>query len=102
MPTLNRTGIGLGDFVRTATHGYRGRVTEVHFGCPQDSDWVAAQAVPIRAEALDGLHVWFSILVHEGGAVVAPAYDVERVERFDLDNDWAREYWPADYREPRP
>lgn len=93
--TLNRTGIGIGDYVGTDTHGYRGRVYAVHFGCPEDKRWIAGQRVPIRDEALAPGYIWFSILTHGGGAIVAPAYGVHVIDPFDFVNDFEAEYWPA-------
>lgn len=94
---LITTGIGLGDYVHTMTHDYRGRVTDLHFGCPEGRAWIMGQEVPIRDEALDSLYPWLTVLVHGGGAVVVPAYDIELTEPFEFVNPWADHYWPREY-----
>lgn len=85
---------GLGDYVKTNTYGYTGRVYAVHHGCPEGAAWMEAQMVPIREEAKTATYRWLSILVQDGGAVVVPEYDAEKIASFTLDNPWTTHYWP--------
>lgn len=95
MGRLNKEGIGLGSYVDRVSMQMRGRVTSVHFSCPEDDEWVALQSIPIRPEALQVPYVWFTVLVDGGGAVVLPAYDVTPRGAFMLDNAYASEYFPV-------
>jgi len=91
---LNESGIGLGDYVRSRRHGYRGRVTEVHLlGCPESRSWFDEQR-PALDPALYDAGVWLAVLLEIEGAVLLPAIDAELVPAFDLKNDLELDYWP--------
>lgn len=93
--------IVLGDYVETDTHKHRGRVYKIHpgwpagSGCPESDEWLAGQQPePLTAYKNDR---WISVLVHEGGAVTVPASLAHRVEPFDFENGYAKQYFrPAD------
>lgn len=88
--------IVLGDYVITDHHGHRGRVYKVHpgypagFGCPEDDQWLRGQSIPVWEYKSER---WLSILVHEGGAVVAPAALCKRVDPFPFENRYANQYF---------
>lgn len=81
-PGLTLTGAGrieplsAGADVKTGTYGYHGAIKSVHEGCPEGAAWVACQRVPIRPEALEPGYPWYTVVVHDGGAVSVPHYDV--------------------------
>ena len=91
--------IVLGDYVRTDHHGHRGRVYKVHpsypagFGCPEDEQWLRGQAIPVYQYKNDR---WVSILVHRGGAVVAPSALCTRIDPFPFENRYANQYFRAE------
>lgn len=60
----------LGDWVRTTTYGFVGRVYAIHHSCPEDAAWLAGQATPIPEELVD--QPWCSVLVDGGGSVAVP------------------------------
>lgn len=60
----------LGDWVRTTTYGYVGRVYAIHDRCPETEEWLDGQMIPIPEELVD--LPWCSVLVDGGGAVVVP------------------------------
>lgn len=65
-----------GTDVKTGTYGYHGAIKTVHDGCPEGAAWVACQRVPIRPEALEPGYPWYTVVVHAGGAVSVPHYDI--------------------------
>ena len=72
--------VRLGSYVRTSRHGYTGRVYEIHDHCPESAEWIRGQEIPLEGEYAEGLGTWYSILVHDGGAVVVPADSVELID----------------------
>lgn len=90
----------LGDWVRTTAHGHVGRVTEIHHWCPEDDDWIDAQAVPVTDEQLADR--WVSVLVHGGGAIVAPIHTAVVLDEHpeQLDNTYAAVYFRTDQPAP--
>lgn len=93
-----KTKIGLGSYVEDNIHGYKGRVTAVHLFAefPEDQFWIDMQAPPIEDEALEPSYLWYSVLVHEGGAILRPAYALDEVEAFEFKNPWAATYFPEE------
>lgn len=98
MSTMMTTDISLGSYVEDNEHGYKGRVTAVHLfvELPEDQQWIDMQVPPIEDEALKFDYLWYSILVHEGGAVLRPAYALDVIEPFDLVHPWKNKYWPEE------
>lgn len=92
-----KNSIGLGSYVKDNEHGYKGRVTAVHLflELPEDQEWVDIQVPPIEDEALEPSYLWYSVLVHGGGAVLRPAYALDEIEKFDFDNPWVDKYFPG-------
>ena len=91
--TTDELAITAGDCATTLTHSHRGIVTEIHAGCPEGKGWIAVQEVAIRPEALAPDYPWVSILVHNGGSVVAPLHDVRAIETFPVENPYLDEYF---------
>lgn len=63
---------GLGSWVTTPL-GQRGRVTDVHYGCPESDAWKAGLSLRAAAEADENTR-WLTLLVQNGGAVVYPDF----------------------------
>lgn len=105
--------LGIGDYVRHAYHGTRGRVyqifssfaatregqTDIGFrpdGTPfykRQGAWLNAQSAPITDADLAG--PWYAVLVRGGGSIQVPASHLERVEWFALDNAYESVYLPT-------
>jgi hypothetical protein len=81
--------ITLSDFVEDAHYNRRGRVTAVHFGCPEGAAWLMGQERQAPAEGR-----WLSVLVDGGGSIAVHESALTKVEPFELDNTWADFYWP--------
>jgi len=84
----------LGSYVKTAPHGYEGRVTAKHDNFSrtnEDEDWLAMQNIPITEEQKNG--IWYSILCRGGGSILVPENNVEIVEPFELNNDYWEKYY---------
>jgi hypothetical protein len=91
----------LGDYVETLNTGFRGRVTDVHFGCPESSTWLSLQQ-SLGPNPMEFQNVrWLSVLVHGGGSIAIPddPQFIMHVEPFDLDNVWADEYFRESVKE---
>ena len=86
---VNNPHIGLGSYVKTRRYGQLGRVYQVHTGCPEDREWRDLQTFA-DDDPDPGFEMgrWLSILVHNGGSVVVPDWDVVEVVPFELDNTW--------------
>lgn len=93
METQN--AIGIGSYVEDNIHGYTGRVFAVHSFAelPEDNYWVVIQTPPIEDEALEPSYLWYSVLVHEGGSILRPAYALDEIEPFDLSNPWVDKHF---------
>ena len=75
--------IYLGDYVAD-DYGRLGRVYNVYYSCPQNTDWLTIQLHPFTdAERKER---WMSVLVHDGGAIVTCESRLTRVEPFILFN----------------
>lgn len=81
-----KLGVHLGAYVKTARHGYTGRVHAVHYGCPEGAAWQSMQSYDVTAAPTKR---WVSILVHGGGSVAFPETLVEPIAPFALDNNSA-------------
>lgn len=79
----------LGAYVQT-TFRYKGRVTGIHYGCKQDADWLALQAL---TDAEKESSPWLDVLVDGGGSVHVPACTVDKIDPFDFTNPWADFYF---------
>lgn len=95
MTTMTKN-IGLGSYVEDNIHGYKGRVTAVHLflELPESKTWIDMQVPPIEDEALKFDYLWYSVLVHEGGAILRPAYALDVIESFEFENPWVDKYFP--------
>lgn len=82
----------LGDYVRTTTTRFKGRVTGIHYACKQDDEWLGVQALSDEEKAS---YPWIDILVDGGGSVHVPACIVEKIEPFDFTNNWADWFFAA-------
>lgn len=81
----------LGDWV-VDQYGRTGRVTAIHFACPESPSWIRGQAIPVTEAQRDGR--WVSVLVHGGGAVVQPIDTLTVTEPPGvIDNLWADVYF---------
>jgi hypothetical protein len=92
-----KNSIVLGSYVEDNIHGYKGRVTAIHLflELPEDQQWVDMQFPPIESEALEPSYLWYSVLCHEGGAILRPAYALDEIEAFDFKNPWVDTYFPS-------
>jgi hypothetical protein len=96
MTTMTKN-IGLGSYVEDNEHGYKGRVTAVYLFAefPEDQHWIDSQVPPIEEEALELMYLWYSVLVHEGGSILRPAYALDEIEAFEFENPWVDKYFPS-------
>ena len=92
-----KNSIGLGSYVEDNEYGYTGRVIAVHLMAelPEDQEWIDIQVPPIEEKALQPSYLWYSVLCHGGGSVLRPAYALDEIEKFDLDNPWVDKYFPS-------
>ena len=97
MPGNTKPGTQLGDYV-IDYRGRIGRVSDAHYGCPEGPDWMAAQSYEVKRAMLE-THRWVSVLLHEGGAIVAPETLFEPTEPFVLKNNHALLLWTDVARE---
>lgn len=88
-PFLIAHQVVLGSYVRDP-FGRRGRVYQVHYGCPESQEWMAAQVLDVQDASRSR---WVSILCDGGGAVSFPADRVELIEPFELRNNSALFYF---------
>jgi hypothetical protein len=88
----NAEDICLGDWVRDQ-YGRIGRVTEKHYCCPEDEQWLSMQVRPVTPEQME--EPWCSVLVHNSGAVVQPISTLAKLDSPppSLNNRWARFYF---------
>ncbi len=94
MTVLGASSVVLGDYVQENRYGRRGRITQIHFQCPQGAAWQMGQEIPLTDEEINSR--WVSILVDGGGAMVTPMTDCEIVEPFDFTNLWEDFYFRVD------
>jgi hemimethylated DNA binding protein len=85
----------LGDFVRTKTYNFRGRIYRKHHNAAlsqEDPGWFNGQEIPISKEEMN--EPWYSILVHEGGAVMVSERDIIEIEEpYEFDNHYVSFYF---------
>lgn len=81
----------LGDYVQTRRFGSRGRVTKLHWSCPESEEWQSIQTGLAPEQFTQ--ERWASILCQPAGAVVVPFSDVEVVEPFPFTNPYAADYF---------
>jgi hypothetical protein len=88
----NAEDICLGDWVRDQ-YGRIGRVTEKHYICPQDEQWLSMQTIPVTPEQME--EPWCSVLVHNSGAVVQPISTLCKLDNHpeSLHNPWTSFYF---------
>lgn len=67
-----RHKIGLGSWVRSPLD-QRGRVVDVHYGCPESDGWKAGLMVTEAREADENTR-WLSVITKDGGSVVYPDF----------------------------
>ena len=92
----NTTPHPLGAYVVDREHGYKGRITAVHFYCelPESEAWVATQYPPITDEAKESIYLWYSILLDGSGSALRPMYALDKSDPFPITNGYASVYWP--------
>jgi hypothetical protein len=95
---ITTTSINLGSYVEDNIHGYKGRVNAVHLfmELPEHRSWVDMQVPAIEDEAKEPAYLWYSVLCHEGGSVLRPAYALDKIEKFEFFNSWADKYFPGE------
>lgn len=81
----------LGDYVRETETGYRGRVYRIDHSCCEDESWLAGQMHPFTPEQLK--ERWFGVLTANGGSIMSCESRLERVVKFDLNNNWEDYYF---------
>ena len=47
----------VGDMIETISRSYMGTITEVHDGCPMDTDWIKAQGIKVDP-SIHGILSW--------------------------------------------
>jgi hypothetical protein len=80
-------GIQFGEYVTTSRHNYKGRVYSsgiLDIADPLVLEWIEIQNIPVTEEQTKG--TWLSILVHNGGSVVAPLDSITVIDKFDFIN----------------
>lgn len=88
----SKPGTHLGDYVTVPAYGYKGRVCDASYGCPESDGWKAMQSYDVSGEETKSAR-WVSILVHCGGSVTFPETMVEPCEPFLLKNNHAPLLW---------
>jgi len=86
--------ICLGDYVETSPHGHRGRVKAIHhtFSETSESDrWFEMQQPTY--DKLSKNEKWYSILCHPRGSVMVARSRVKKIDKFDFENPWAKDYF---------
>lgn len=85
-----KTDVVLGSYVLDA-YGRRGRVVDIHFGCPQSDEWLDAQAIAPKGDT----ERWVSILCEGGGSVCQEDTTLKLIEPFELKGnlDWEAFYF---------
>jgi len=87
----------IGDHVETKKCGYKGRVIETHFSCPQPPEWITHQKIPLTVRQLN--ENWYSILCHPSGTVVVYESDMKKIKPFRFVNPFADKYFKKNTRE---
>jgi len=72
-------GWHLGDYVED-DYGRKGRIYELHYGCPESEEWIKAQCKPVSAQERNVR--WASILVHNSGAIASPVSRLIHIDAF--------------------
>ena len=86
--------ICLGDYVETSPHGQRGRVIGINhtFSETNESDaWFERQEPAYDKSSKN--EKWYSILCHPRGSVMVARSRVKKIDKFDFENPWAKDYF---------
>ena len=85
----------LGDFVRTETHNFEGRVFIKHLDFTstcETEEWFKIQEPALEEQTKN--EPWYSILTKGGGAISVPQSDIESImEPFFLDHAFSHFYF---------